>query len=295
MGVASFQELARTFENGLGGTQRAIRRFACVLSDDTLEGSPPTEDQILQTCSLTTFNTAHPTAAAFGLRKVTINERYGDSPYHVEVVAEYNVVDAEEVLVPYNRAAVWTFEGAPSQVAALRYYESSGNEDVRPLVNSASDYLQGLVTDESMITATVKKNYQAFPSSQIAAINSVNDADYLGAGLYGWKMSGGNVTQVSEVVGVTKYTFWAAEWKLQYRQTGWVLQVPDVGWNFVVGGEKRRCMVFDEKNAEWVASPTPMPLSSGQQAAVPPGRPDILQRRVNPSANFTTLFGTPPA
>ena len=294
MGVVSAIELARTVEEGIGEAPRAIRRFAVVLSDDTLANNPPTETDITSLCVSGGYGTAHPTMPAYALRKFTINERFGDSPYHVEVVAEYNIVDPEELLIPYNRAAVWTFEGQPSQIAALRYYEGSGNADPRSLVNSANDYLQGLVTDESMITATVKKNYLAFPSSQISAINSVNDGDYLGLStLYRWKMSGGNATQTTEVVAATKYKFWAAEWKLQYRQTGWVLQVPDVGWNFVVGGEKRRCMVFDEKNAEWVASPTPMPLSSGQQQAS--GRPDILQRRVNPSANFTTLFGTPPA
>jgi hypothetical protein len=189
---------------------------------------------------------------------------------------------------------VWTFEGQPSQIAALRYFNGSGNDDQKALVNSANDYLQGLVTDESMITATIKKNYQNFPNAQVIAINSINDGDYLGAGsLNKWKMSGGNVTQVNEVVGVTKYKFWAAEWKLQYRQTGWVLQIPDVGWNFLADAQtKRRCMVFDFQNSEWIASPTPMPLSSGQQI---PGPPAVLPRRVNPVANFTTLFGTPPS
>lgn len=292
MGVVSAIELARTVEEGIGEAPRAIRRFAVVLSDDTLANNPPTETDITTLCVSGGYGTAHPTMSAYSLRKFTINERFNDSPYHVEVIAEYGITDPEEILIPYNRAAVWTFEGQPSQIAALRYYEGDGNADPRSLVNSANDYLQGLVADESMITATVKKNYLNFPSSQIAAINSVNDASYLGAGLYLWKMSGGNVTQTTEVVAATKYKFWAAEWKLQYRQTGWVLLVPDVGWNFLVGGEKRRCMVFDEKNAEWVASPTPMPLSSGQQQAT--GRPDILNRRVNPSANFTALFGAPP-
>jgi hypothetical protein len=291
--VVSAIELARTLEEGIGEAPRVIRRFAVVLSDDTLANSPPTETDITTLCVSGGYGTVHPTMASYSLRKFTINERFNDSPYHVEVIAEYGITDPEELLIPYNRAAVWTFEGQPSQIAALRYYDGATNGDPRSLVNSANDYLQGLVADESMITATVKKNYLAYPSSQIAAINSVNDASYLGAGLYGWKMSGGNVTQTTEVVSSTKYKFWAAEWKLQYRQTGWVLLVPDVGWNFLLGGEKRRCMVFDEKNAEWVASPTPMPLSSGQQQAS--GRPDILNRRVNPSANFTTLFGAPPS
>ena len=290
MGVVSAIELARTVEEELGGTSRAIRRFACVLDDNTLANNPPTETQLTTACGFGSYGTVHPTMSAYNLRKVTINERFGDSPYHVEVVAEYNEVNAQEILAPTARDAVWSFEATPSQIAALSYYDGT---TLRPLVNSANDYLQGLVTDESMVTATVKRNYASFPSAQIGATNSVNsDYPYLGGEQYSWKVTGGNVVRSTEILLNTTYTFWAAEWKLQFRQTGWVLQIPDVGWNFLVGGEKRRCMVFDEKNAEWVASPTPMPLSSGQQTA---GRPDILPRRVNPAANFTTLFGTPPS
>ena len=294
MSVVSAVELARTVEEELGGTQRAIRRFACVLSDDTLVGNPPTETEISTACVPGGYGSAHPTLSAYGLRKITINERFGDSPYHVEVIAEYTVVDAEELLVPWSRASVWTFEGAPSQIAALSYYDG---DTLRPLVNSANDYLQGLVTDESMITATVKTNYQEFPSSQVQAANSVNSDGFLGAAAYAWKMTAANVAKATEVIGVTTYTYWAAEWKLTYRQTGWVLKIPDVGWNFLVGGEKRRCMVFDFQNSEWVASPTPMPLSSGQQIPNDTNsatRPDILDRRVNPARVFTNFFGSAP-
>jgi hypothetical protein len=288
VGVVSATELARTVEEELGGTSRAIRRFACVLDDNTLAGNPPTETQITTACGFGSYGTVHPTMSAYNLRKVTINERFGDSPYHVEVVAEYNEVNAQEILVPTARDAVWSFEATPSQIAALTYYDGS---TLRPLVNSANDYLQGLLTDESMVTATVRKNYATFPSSQVNATNSVNSDTYLDVDPHRWKVIGGNVTRATEVILNTTYTFWAAEWKLQYRQTGWVLKIPDVGWNFLQGGEKRRCMVFDFQNSEWVASPTPMPLSSGQQTA---GLPAILERRVNPEANFTSLFGTIP-
>ena len=290
MSVVSAIELARTVEEELGGTARAVRRFACVLSDDTLQGNPPTEAEITAACNIGSFGAQHPTMTAYNLRKVVINERFGDSPYHVEVVAEYNEVNAQEILVPTARDAVWSFEATPGQIAALMYYDGT---TLRPLVNSANDYLQGLVTEESMVAATIRKNYVSFPYTQINAANSINDGDFLGVGdTHRWKMIGGNITRATEIMLNTTYTFWAAEWKLQGRQSGWVLQIPDVGWNFLIGGEKRRCMVFDERNAEWVASPTPMPLSSGQQQLS--GRPDILQRRVNPEANFTALFGTPP-
>jgi hypothetical protein len=77
-----------------------------------------------------------------------------------------------------------------------------------------------------------------------------------------------------------------------YRQTGWVLQLPDVGWNYLRDGQKRRAMVFDFENGEWVASANPVGLYLGEQVS---GQPDVLPRRVNQVANFTTLFGTPPS
>jgi hypothetical protein len=52
-------------------------------------------------------------------------------------------------------------------------------------------------------------------------------------------------------------------------------------------------MVFDFQNAEWVPSPNPIALNgSGMQNLT--GNPAILTRRVNPRADFTTLFGTLP-
>jgi hypothetical protein len=66
-----------------------------------------------------------------------------------------------------------------------------------------------------------------------------------------------------------------------------------VGWNYLSGGQKRRAMVFDFENGEWVASANPVGLDgSGNQTS---GQPAVLQRRVNQVANFTTLFGTPPS
>jgi hypothetical protein len=51
-------------------------------------------------------------------------------------------------------------------------------------------------------------------------------------------------------------------------------------------------MVFDEKNAEWVASASPIGLNgSGNQTF---GQPAILYRRVNPAMDFTSLLGLPP-
>lgn len=292
MGVASYRELARTFETELGGNPVAKRTWAVTLSDDTLQGNPPNEIDILSTIGLDNWGQQHSDSlTAFKLRKVSITERYSDSPYHVLVVADYGLVSANELLNPTARAAEWTFESKPSQVAALYYYD---DEDVRhPLTNSAYDYYEGLTTDEQLVHATMKKNYSNFPTAQMAATNSVNQAPYFGCATHSWKVAGVNTTYTMELYNNVQHNYWATQCELIYRQSGWNLQLPDVGWNFIGNGQKRRAMVFDFENGEWIASPNPVALDGeGAQTA---GAPAILERRVCPEADFSGLFGTPPS
>lgn len=292
MGIVKTEELARTVEFPLGERAVAKRSWVCTLDDNTLQNNPLTETDVFAAVGVSTWYDAHPTWPGLYVRKFQITERHADSPYHVEVVAEYGPTLANEVLAPTSRSAEWTFESQPSQVPALYYYHGTGNNDLRPLVNSAYDYFEGLTTEESMVRATIRKNFSQFPVSQMSATNSINASLYFSCPAYTWKCVGVNSAYTIELHNNTSYTYWATQMELCYRQTGWVLQLPDVGWNFLDGGVKRRAMVFDEKNAEWVASANPVGLNgSGQQTL---GQPAILQRRVNTSADFTTLFGTPP-
>lgn len=290
MGVTRHEELARTYENEIGSPPRAVRRFACTLSDDTLQNNPPTEAALLAQCGLGSFGAVHPDMNAFKLRKVAINERFGDSPYHVEVIAEYGNVTPNELLAPTSRTSEWSFESQPSQVPALFYFDGTTK---KALVNSAFDYFEGLTTEESMVRATMRKNYSAFPTSQMTATNALNDATYFGGAKYSWKVVGVNSAYTIEALNGVSYSYWATQCELMFRQTGWVLQIPDVGWNYLSGGVKRRAMVFDYENGEWVASANPVGLDgSGSQTN---GQPAILERRVSPEADFSTLFGTPPS
>lgn len=290
MGVTRHEELARTYENEIGSPPRAVRRFACTLSDNTLQGNPPTEAALLAQCGLGTFGVAHPDMDVFKLRKVSINELFSDSPYHVEVIAEYGNVTPNELLAPTSRTAEWSFESQPSQVPALFYFDGTTR---KALTNSAFDYFEGLTTEESMVRATMRKNYSAFPTSQMTATNALNDAEYFGGAMHSWKVAGVNSTYTIEAFNGVSYSYWSTQCELMFRQTGWVLQIPDIGWNYLSGGVKRRAMVFDYENGEWVASANPVGLNgSGSQTN---GQPAILERRVNPEADFSTLFGTPPS
>lgn len=292
MGIVSHRELARTADFTLGENPVARRTFVLTLSDDTLQNNPPNEQDIISTLGLVAWGQAHPTYTGLGLRKITLTERAGDSPYHVEAVTEYGSVTDNELLAPTLRDAEWSFESQPSQVPAFYYFFGSSNGDVRRLTNSAYDFIEGLTTDEAMVRATIKKNYAAFPSAQMIATNSVNSDSYFGGGAYTWKCAGVNATRTVEYFNLVKYTYWATQIELLYRQTSWLLILPDVGWNYLEGGVKKRAMVFDEKNAEWVASANPVGLDG--QGGQTLGQPAVLFYRVNPAVAFTALFGTPP-
>ena len=91
MSIVSATELARSFENEVSTPARAIRRWAVVLSDNTLAGNPPVASDVFDFIGVDTFGTQHPEHTALRARKFTVNERFGDSPYHVEFIVEYTI------------------------------------------------------------------------------------------------------------------------------------------------------------------------------------------------------------
>jgi hypothetical protein len=299
MAIVSTRELARTFENEVGSTGgKARRRWVCSLSDDTLTGGAlPTLAEIATATSGDSFGAYHPTHTLLRLLKISLNERFEDDPYKLEVIGEYGLVTADELAIPWQRAAVWSFESRPGEVPALYYYDGDGNAlaNQRPLTNSAYDFFPGLTTDESLVRVKIQQNYQAYPSGWLQAQNCVNAGEFLGCPADSVKVAAVEATYTTEMVSNVMYAFYASTATLEYRQSGHVLRLPDVGYNFIdsVSGQKRRGMVFDFQNSEWVPSPNPVPLN-GEGGQVLNGPPSILPRRVNPRANFTALFGSPP-
>jgi hypothetical protein len=302
MSVVSTKELAQTLEREVGRPAIVKRRLVCVLADGTLQNDPATELEILAAVFNTTteviassaiFGEPHPRLAAWKLRKVWINEGFEGSPYHVEVVLEYGIVRDEELLAPTSRPAVWSFEGSSGEFPALRYFDGSGNGTTYPLTNSAFDFYPGLMTTESVVLMKVTKNFAAFPSGWYAANNSVNDATYFGCDAHTIRVAGIDTTYEYDEFGGAVVKYWKATATLAYRQSGHNLLLPDVGYNFIDGGQKRRAMVFDFQNSEWVPSPNPVGLN-GSGGLNMTGNATVLNRRVNPETNFQTVFGTPP-
>lgn len=290
MSVSSFRELGRTLEGAVGETTKAKRRFVVILDDQAI--TKPTDNiDVVAAVGGSMWGTEHPEFDFLKLSKVSLNETFGDNPYHVEVVLEYSVLSDNQTTSPVLRKPEWSFETvAGDQVPALIYYDGDG---VKPLTNSANDYFEGLTVPESLTRAVVKQNFAQRPDGIIGSFGYLNSDEYAGAAVHHLKHEGSDIQKISELWGNALVSYWKVESKLLYRPTGWNLQLPDVGFNAIVSGQKRRAMVFDFENGEWVPSPTPVGLDgSGGQTV---GTPDILERRVLPQIGFQTLFGAIPS
>lgn len=289
--ITSTVELARTFENEVqkGGT--AKRRWVCNLSDNCLTGSgPPEINTILQATCGDTWGVAHPVHNLLGLKKLYVNERFSDDPYKLEVIAEYSLVSADDVTTPTDRSTQWSFESQPGQIAALFYYDGTTQ---KPLTNSAYDYFPGLTAEESLVRVKIRKNFENVPYRWISAQNCVNQNAYLGCAVNTLKVASVEVAYATEDFNNTLVSYWAATASIVYRQSSHNLLLPDVGYNYIESGEKRRAMVFDFQNSEWVATANPVGLDgSGGQTL---GAPAILNRRTCPEKDFSSLFGPAPS
>ena len=291
MAILSFRELPRTFERRFGERFVAERRFVF-----TVDASGTTAQEAANTAGVANFGVAHPDYP-IGLLEVTFDDSYEESRYHSLLTARYGgdvQTDPDQFLAPTLRPAVWSFQTQGTTVPALFYYSGSGNGTQLPLTNSAFDYFEGLSTDEAQCKVVIKENRANFPSSlAIDLTNTINSTEWLGGVAGTWKCQGINGELKYEVFGESILRYWAVTVELLYRQTGWPLRLPDVGFNFLSGGQKRRAMVFDFQNGEWVASPGPVGLDG--TGALASGAPDILTRRVHREIDFNSYFAAPPA
>jgi hypothetical protein len=290
MAVASFRELGRTLEGEVGGTTVAKRRFIVIL-DDNATVSPTANLEVIVAVGGGTWGAVHPEFPFLGLRKATMSETFGDNPYHVEVNLEYGVLASKLLLAPLLRPAEWVFEAVSGdQIPALFFYDGITKQ---PLTNSAYDFFEGLTVPESLTRATITRNYEFRPDALLNSFGFLNSDVFSGAAIHSCKHEGSKVEQVEELWGNVRYNYWRAESQIIFRPSGWNLQLPDIGFNFISGGQKRRAMVFDFQNAEWIPSSGPLGLDGS--GGLTGGYPAILNRRVLPETLFSVLFGAPPA
>lgn len=286
---ASREVIPRTFTHRFGESPTAERKFHVTVS------APVGAQAILNQIGIF-HGSPHPEYPYLLCTEGAVNEL---DRYHVEATYSYEVPAAgtqDSDPNPLARSDIWSFSTGGAAIPALAYYHGSGNGDLRPLVNSAYDFFEGAMTEEAELRATISGNRALFPVGLAAQVtNCVNADAFLGAAAYQWKCQGISGQQQVEVVNGAELKYWSVSVELAYRQSGWRLMLPDVGWNYLEGGEKKRAYV-DGPPPEYedIASSNPVALNSNGSMKASGTAPNILYRRVHKEVAFQPLFGTPP-
>jgi len=212
------------------------------------------------------------------------------TPLQAEVTYSYAVLEPDERDPnPLARPDIWSFSTGGSAVPALFYFDGATQ---KPLTNTAGDFFEGLTTDEAECRASISGNRPTFPLGvAVSVTNTVNSDTYLGAAVHHWKCIGISGQQQTEVVNDAEINYWAVTIELAYRQSGWNLLLPNVGYHYLDGGEKKRAYVIAD--GVEVASAEKVALNNDGSLKAPGQFPDILTRRVNRQVAFNSFFGTP--
>jgi hypothetical protein len=293
MSVLDFREvLPRTFRHRFGDPPQAERKFTVSLT------APVANQQILNSVGIF-FGALHPEYPY--LRCVEGNVTETDRHY-AEVTYRYELPPrgAQQFEAnPLARPDVWSFSTGGAQVPALIYYDGAGNDDLKPLVNTANEFVfEGLTTLEAEVRATISSNRAVFPLPIAADVtNAVNASPYLFGARHTWLCAGINASQAVEAVNDQEITYWQISVELVYRASGWNLLLPNVGLNQIDGSDKKPCTVKNEDGDE-IAASTPQALDGDGKQKTNNDPPDILDapfgRRIYREIDFAPFFGTPP-
>ena len=268
-----------------GEAPKFQRKFLVEVSNPAF---PPT---LIVNATPVRFLDQHPEAYYCRAMNVAV-ANYGGSRFHYEVTWDYELPrQSEEDLDPnpLARRDIWRWSTGGLTVPALYYYDGG---TLKALTNSANDFFEGATTDISTLQAAISANRPNFDYSLAQAVtNSVNSDTYLGGDAHTWKCSGISGQPAVEVVNEVEIRYWQIETTLEFRPDGWDLQLPDVGFNFLEGGTKKRAYVIDSETGDQVPSSNPQPLNT--DGTLKTGAPDILVRQVQREVAFAGFFGEP--
>lgn len=289
MAVVSYREvIPRTAQHRFGEGPTAERKY--IVTVDV-----PTGVQTIVNTIGIFHGTQHPEFSYLRMLDVSVNEI---DRQHVEVTYRYEVPKQEDLQTnPLARPDVWSFSTGSATGPFLYYYHGGGNDDVRPLVNAANDYIDGLETLVPEVTASISGNRAVFPLATAAEVtNAINSGPYLGGAAYTWQCSGISGQQATEVVNNVEIRYWQITVSLVYRKHGYIEKIPHVGMHFIEDGKKRRAWVWNDEGDEKIFAPVPQPLTEAGALKFPggDGQPDQLLRRPYPAIDFSGYFGTPP-
>lgn len=270
----------RTFSQRFGDSPSAQRTFIDTPNIDTFEALPVIGEE-------------HPEFAALTCVGVERETGYNGDPDQISYRVSYAPAPAcEQAPNPLERCDRWSIGGGSTTEAITSYYDGT---TMQPLVNSAGDAITGYQKRRSDLRLTVAANRATFPiATARAVINTVNESGWGGGAPTTWICSGASAQQRTELVGTLVVDFWAITFEFLYRESGWRLVVPNVGFNYIgYDGIKRR-MYIEDQDGNYIPSPKPLPLESDGFIRLGNARPDLMAFDIYRTSDFSAYFGDPP-
>lgn len=291
MAIAKTTELAAvSASRRFGEPPKFQRQFVVEVTD------PTTTQTDISNATPVSLLDGHPEASYCKAFNVSV-ANYNNSRWHYLVTWDYELPKQSNPQPnPLDRPDIWKFTTSGVSVPALYYYDNANN--LKTLTNTAGDFWEGATTDISQLKAHISANRASYDFTiSLAVTNALNNGTYLGFPAYTWKCEGISAQPAVEVVNEVEVRYWQIEVELTMRPDGHPLILPNVGWNYVQDGQRRRVWVWNEEGTEKIPASNPQPLDeNGMIVTVSPGEanpPLLLSRRVHKAVNFTTYFGSP--
>jgi hypothetical protein len=297
MPVIGYDELPRGQAQRRFGEPPTFERRWIVRVDD-----PTTAETLVVNAVPVAFLDPHPEAPYCRAWEVSRDYYEGNRWAHL-VTWRYEVPkQANYDPNPLARPDIWKWTTGGVQIPCLTYYDN--NDVVKALVNTAGDFFEGLTEEEPTLTAHISGNRATYDYNLASTIHgALNNAPYLGWPKWAWRVDGIRGEPTVEVVNEQEIRYYKVEVEITAKASTWVLQLPNVGWNYVTSGQRRRVFVWYDPGPgeaiQMVPASNPQPLdSSGNIVTALPGEsnpPMLLSRRTKRQINFVQYFGVPPA
>lgn len=190
---------------------------------------------------------AHPDVAEALLNDVSVTQD-GDSPFHYRVSLSYGVLeDADEN--PLDRPDQFNYTGAITSGPAFIEY-TDGNDSPKVIVNSAGDPLEGMEMEKAEWRISITGNRADFDKSLASDyLNTINSDSYSGLSAGTVKCQGISGSRKIELVNGSKLVYWEVNVELAHRGENWRLKTWDVGFNEIVGGERKKILDAAKKKS----------------------------------------------
>jgi hypothetical protein len=274
--MSAFEIHPRTFTNRLGEPPTGTRKFVAT----SYKSGPDVVPSI---------GSPHPDFANLQCTELASETGYEGDSGAIVYTATYTLPQTEEDPNPLNRPDIWSFSSSGVSVPAAWHIVAG---QYSPIVNTAGDAIGGLSRQQLECRISVTGNRASFPMSTAAAVtNATNASGWGGANPRAWLCNGITGSQKRAFVSSVAVDYWEVTAELVYNEALWVLRAPNVGLNYISGGQKRRCYVLDE-DGNYVPAPNPVALNA--DGSMSSGEPQLLEFYVYREVDFSTFFGSPP-